>query len=946
VSRPIAPASSTKPARSWPERLFGRWWRRQSAARQDRYATLGPLLSVLLFLAAIISAFWYLRNEEFAREQEAVQRDAQLAQQQIRLRLIENQEELVRLARDLSTRQLDRNAFLAQSAAFTHDRPETSNLMWVNAARGLVAAYAGSSFPPETGMGVTETPASLPRGTGGGEPELAFQRAREGRASVYSRPFVDTFGNSVFQVQVPLVERGAFAGGADRRVLDRAAAALPRAGRGDEAPHRLAGRRTHQRRAHELRALAAGFHGAARGDRLGAPGRPGGERADAAQRGASDVDRPDRQHALLDGGAALGSHRLDAARHLAAHAPPAADAGRPRLRDQLPPGDGELHADRHAGDGPRRPAHVREPGLLRHDRVLGDELIGLVPPYPYWPPEKREENARLLAQELEGRSPIGGIEVKVQRKDGTTFDARMYVSPLIDARGQQTGWMTSMTNITEAKRIRDQLTASHERFTTVLEGLDTAVSVLSVQQGELLFANRSYRIWFGVDAKGHALLSGGGTPDAPGGDATDAVESDAAVDGLGGLPAQELTSAASDSREVYVEQLGKWFDVRTRYLQWTDGRLAQMQIAADVTARRNAEVQAAQQAEKAEVTSRLVTMGEMASSVAHELNQPLTAITNYCNGMVSRVEADAIGSADLVAALRKTSHQAERAAEIIRRIRRFVKRSEPQRQIASAQQIIDDAVDLAGIELRRRNVAIRTYVAQRLPPLMVDPILIEQVLLNLLKNAAEAIDSAHLPPSRRAIELRVVPVRTEEDGESDRVHGHRQGSRPARRGHRPALRGLLLDQGRRPRHRPVALPLHHREPPRPDQGDQSLQWRRRCGVPLHLHAPRRIDALRCHSRSRLRMSLIPKKGTVYVVDDDEAVRDSLQWLLEGKDYRVKCFDSAETFLSRFDPREVACLIADIRMEGMSGLELQDKLLERRSPSPSPSSPATATCRWR
>ena len=53
------------------------------------------------------------------------------------------------------------------------------------------------------------------------------------------------------------------------------------------------------------------------------------------------------------------------------------------------------------------------------------------------------------------------------------------------------------------------------------------------------------------------------------------------------------------------------------------------------------------------------------------------------------------------------------------------------------------------------------------------------------------------------------------------------------------------------------------------------------------------------------MSLIPKKGTVYVVDDDEAVRDSLQWLLEGKDYRVRCFDSAETFLSRYDPREVA-----------------------------------------
>jgi len=81
------------------------------------------------------------------------------------------------------------------------------------------------------------------------------------------------------------------------------------------------------------------------------------------------------------------------------------------------------------------------------------------------------------------------------------------------------------------------------------------------------------------------------------------------------------------------------------------------------------------------------------------------------------------------------------------------------------------------------------------------------------------------------------------------------------------------------------------------------------------------------------MSLIPKKGNVFVVDDDEAVRDSLQWLLEGKDYRVKCYDSAETFLARFDPREVACLICDIRMDGMSGLELQDKLIDRKSPLP-------------
>jgi len=385
------------------------------------------------------------------------------------------------------------------------------------------------------------------------------------------------------------------------------------------------------------------------------------------------------------------------------------------------------------------------------------ELVGRLPPYPYWPPDRIDENNRLLQQELQGRSPTGGIEVKVMRKDGSRFDARMYVSPLIDPRGQQTGWMTSMTNITEAKRIRDQLSASHERFTTVLEGLDASVSVLSVQQGELLFANRSYRLWFGGDARGHLIMAGGTPMDFE-------AEGEDSIDHLSGLPTQELTELGTSPREVFIESMQKWFDVRSRYLQWTDGRLAQMLIATDITARLRAEEQASAQAEKAQVTSRLVTMGEMASSVAHELNQPLTAITNYCNGMVSRVLADTIERDDLVAALQKTARQAERAGQIIKRIRAFVKRSEPQRQPAQASQIVEDAVDLAGIELRRRNVAIHTYVAQHLPELLVDPILIEQVVLNLLRNAAEAIDTAGLATARRHIELRVVPRHTVDEG--------------------------------------------------------------------------------------------------------------------------------------------------------------------------------------
>ncbi|MBV6303626.1 response regulator transcription factor [Candidimonas humi] len=74
-------------------------------------------------------------------------------------------------------------------------------------------------------------------------------------------------------------------------------------------------------------------------------------------------------------------------------------------------------------------------------------------------------------------------------------------------------------------------------------------------------------------------------------------------------------------------------------------------------------------------------------------------------------------------------------------------------------------------------------------------------------------------------------------------------------------------------------------------------------------------------------------GTIYIVDDDEAVRDSLRWLLEANGYRVRSFGAAEEFLNAYDPDQVGVLIADVRMPGMSGLELQEELMARRAPLP-------------
>jgi PAS domain S-box-containing protein len=381
-----------------------------------------------------------------------------------------------------------------------------------------------------------------------------------------------------------------------------------------------------------------------------------------------------------------------------------------------------------------------------------DELIGQSAPFAYWAQEDHAQYTAYLARELSGQAdPRHGMQMRVKRKDGSQFDARMYVSPLRDAGERHIGWLATMTDITGPASIRRELAASQERFITVLGALDAAVSVAPLGSQVLLYANRQYRRWFGDGAAGHLmLLERGGTAQPRD------HNNFHAADAWAGLPADNPGADHAAGRvEVHVGHLDRWLEVRSRYLTWVDGRLAQIVIATDFTARHRAEEQAALQTERAETASRLITMGEMASSVAHELNQPLTAISNYCHGIIRRIEAGRIEPAELLAALEKTAHQAQRAGQVITHIRSFIKRSEPNCQWTQAETVTEQAVELAGIALRRRQVRLTWHCAPELPPLWADPILIEQALLNLLKNGAESIDTARRVAANRVVDLQV-----------------------------------------------------------------------------------------------------------------------------------------------------------------------------------------------
>ncbi|MBT8528097.1 PAS domain S-box protein [Polynucleobacter paneuropaeus] len=375
-------------------------------------------------------------------------------------------------------------------------------------------------------------------------------------------------------------------------------------------------------------------------------------------------------------------------------------------------------------------------------------LIGLKPPFPFWPDDKKtaqEEQMNLALDPQNHDAMRSGIRGIIVRHDGTPIDTRTFIAPLVNEKGVQTGWVTTVIDITDSTKAREELAASQERFITVLEGLDAAVSVVSIETGALLFANRFYRERFGNDSKGHFDLVGGEM-------AHHAMQelTEESGDRNPGIPPSALYQE-SESEEIQPsDESGKWYEVRRRFIPWVDEHMAQLLIATDITVRKEADELSRQQEEKMQFTSRLTTMGEMASSLAHELNQPLSAISNYCMGVVKRLQGagDSDMSREILPALEKASEQAIRAGTIIQRIRGFVKRSEPQRELTSITEIINDAVGLLEIEANRHRLSIVSSIAENLPEVPVDPVLILQVLVNLLKNALDSVREAYPSSSR------------------------------------------------------------------------------------------------------------------------------------------------------------------------------------------------------
>lgn len=277
--------------------------------------------------------------------------------------------------------------------------------------------------------------------------------------------------------------------------------------------------------------------------------------------------------------------------------------------------------------------------------------------------------------------------------------------------------------VDERQRAETSLRESQARLQTVVSTAPDAIFAVA-EDGIIMAANHAAEQMFGAGTR--QLVGSSAQSLLPG--------------------IQPLASAATAGGELTAHRLdGSSFIAELAVgVARTDGRSIYVAIARDISARKEAERRLKEHEAELAHAARLTATGEMAAALAHEINQPLTALISFaraCQALLESPAGDASSRDKAVALIEQTVQQAIRAGEIIRRTREFLRRGDTRPAKTEPTEICAAVLDLVRSEAIQGRVRITTEFARDLPAIFADPIQIEQVLLNLVRNSMEALKS-------------------------------------------------------------------------------------------------------------------------------------------------------------------------------------------------------------
>jgi two-component system, LuxR family, sensor kinase FixL len=367
------------------------------------------------------------------------------------------------------------------------------------------------------------------------------------------------------------------------------------------------------------------------------------------------------------------------------------------------------------------------------ERLLGyaaAEVIGrnvsMLMPEPY----HSEHDGYLQRYERTHEPRIIGIgrEVVARRRDGSEFPIDLSVGEF--SSGGERGYVGILRDISQRKQYEQQLQHQTEELRVIFDHAPTPILITNLD-GHILKANRACAALLGVPA---AAIVGRRQSELLHPD-----DRDAAVAALKRLSASE-PSCRGELR--YLRATGGTVHVLHYATLVIDGVQLQPLIITEIvdrTALLTAQSEAEGLRARLAHAGRIGTLGEMVSGIAHEVNQPLTAIANYASACRRMLQSGDAPVEELVATLGKISAQAERAGQVIRGLRSLTRRRDAVREPLDCNQLIGEIARLLEFELRNSGWQLILTLAPGLPPVLGDGVQLQQVVLNLVRNGIEAM---------------------------------------------------------------------------------------------------------------------------------------------------------------------------------------------------------------
>jgi two-component system sensor kinase FixL len=362
----------------------------------------------------------------------------------------------------------------------------------------------------------------------------------------------------------------------------------------------------------------------------------------------------------------------------------------------------------------------------REDEIVGRHCSVLMAP-------GHEHETEDLLETLKHGQRLDHYETRLRRKDQTIIDVSLTVSPILDGYGRLTGAATVARDITTAKRDRAALQEREAHLRSVLDTVPDAMVVID-QHGRVQSFSATAEQLFGYQATEVIGRAFNVLMPSHYRDHHDRYLSQFVATG-------EREPIGSSRMIVGLRKDDSTFPMELAFGEMILGeRRLFTGFIRDLTERQ--QTQRRMQDLQAELIhmSRFTAMGEMASTLAHELNQPLTAVASYLNGC-RRLLDGAEGAHWLMLrdAIDRAADQALRAGQIIRRLRQFVARGESERHVENLSKLIEEASALALVGVREAGVHVSFAFDPRASFVLVDKIQIQQVMLNLMRNAIEAM---------------------------------------------------------------------------------------------------------------------------------------------------------------------------------------------------------------